>query len=98
MGRPRRRSRELLRPVSNRLRPRGCGDAVRRHRAEGLPAGAVHRMTFGALAAWQAWHVIAAAAGAAAWLFLLKLRPPRIPVPSLLLWQRVLDESRETTL
>lgn len=55
-------------------------------------------MTFGALAVWQAWLLVAAAAGLAAWLFLLKLRPPRILVSSLLLWRRVLDESRETTL
>ena len=34
----------------------------------------------------------------AAWLFLRKLRPPRMLVPSLLLWRRVLDEPRELTL
>jgi hypothetical protein len=48
--------------------------------------------------AWQALLLLAAAAAAGAWLFLLKLRPPRMFVPSLLLWQRVLDESREQTL
>jgi hypothetical protein len=53
-------------------------------------------MTF-AFAAWLAWAVIAVAGVGAAWLFLLKLRPPRIPVPSLLLWRRVLDESRDLT-
>ena len=38
------------------------------------------------------------AAGAlAAWLFFLKVRPPRVAVPSLLLWRRVLDEQRELT-
>jgi Ca-activated chloride channel homolog len=55
-------------------------------------------MTFGALAAWQAWLLIAAAGGIAASLFLLKVRPPRVVVPSLLLWRRVLSESREVTL
>src|SRR5262245_1606891 len=55
-------------------------------------------MTFGAMAAWQAALLIAAAGGAAIWLFLLKVRPPRVTVPSLLLWARVLSESREATL
>jgi hypothetical protein len=55
-------------------------------------------MTFGAMTAWQAGLLIAAAGALAVWLFLIKLRPPRIPVPSLLLWRRVLDESRELTL
>jgi hypothetical protein len=54
-------------------------------------------MTFGAMAAWQAWLLLGVAGAAAAGLFLLKLRPPRLPVPSLLLWRRVLDESRELT-
>ena len=55
-------------------------------------------MTFGAMAAWQAWLLLAAAAALAVRLFLLKLRPPRVAIPSLLLWRRVLDESREVTL
>jgi len=55
-------------------------------------------MTFAAMAAWQGWLLLAAAAAGAAWLFLLKLRPPRVLVSSLLLWRRVLDESRELTL
>ena len=55
-------------------------------------------MTFGAMAAWQAGLVLAGAAAAAAALFLIKLRPPRVDVPSLLLWRRVLDEARELTL
>jgi hypothetical protein len=54
-------------------------------------------MTFGALAAWQAWLLIVAAGAAATGLFLLKVRPPKIKVPSLLLWTRVLRESRELT-
>ena len=55
-------------------------------------------MTFAAMSAWQAWLLLLAAGAAAAWIFLIKLRPPRTVIPSLLLWQRVLDESREQTL
>jgi hypothetical protein len=55
-------------------------------------------MTFAAMAAWQGWLLLVAAVAGAAWLFLLKLRPPRVLVSSLLLWRRVLDESRELTL
>jgi hypothetical protein len=55
-------------------------------------------MTFGAMAAWQAWLLMAAAGAAAVWLFLLKVRPPRVRVASLLLWTRVLGETREATL
>jgi Ca-activated chloride channel family protein len=54
-------------------------------------------MTFGAMAPWQAWGLVAAAAAIAAGLFLIKLRPPRIVVPSLVLWQRVLDASPDLT-
>ena len=54
-------------------------------------------MTFGALAAWQAWALVAAAAALGVWLFLLKVRPPKILVPSLTLWRRVLDETRDVT-
>ena len=42
------------------------------------------------MAAWQALLLLAVAAAAAAALFLMKVRPPRVHVPSLLLWQRVL--------
>jgi hypothetical protein len=55
-------------------------------------------MSFGAMSAWQAWLLLAGACGIAVWLFLLKVRPPRILVPSLLLWRRVLDDTRELTL
>jgi len=55
-------------------------------------------MMFGGLAAWQAWLLLGAAGAAAAGLFLLKVRPPRVIVPSLLLWRKVLDEAREQTL
>ncbi len=55
-------------------------------------------MNFGAMAAWQAGLLIASAAGVATGLFLLKLRPPRVLVASLLIWRRVLDQPREVTL
>ena len=41
-------------------------------------------MTFGAMAAWQAWLLLAGSRRVAAALFLIKLRPPRMLVPSLL--------------
>jgi hypothetical protein len=55
-------------------------------------------VTFGAMAAWQAWVLLAGAAGVAAYLFLLKVRPRRVRVPALQLWGRVLDDPRELTL
>ena len=55
-------------------------------------------MNFGAMAAWQAWLLVVAVAGAAAALFLLKVRPPRVRVPSLLFWTQVLSDRREQTL
>src|SRR5580765_2745788 len=55
-------------------------------------------MSFAAMAAWQAWLMIGVAVAAAAGLFLLKLRPPQVTVPSLLLWRSVLDEARDRTL
>lgn len=54
-------------------------------------------MTF-AIAAWQAWVLVLAAAGAATALFLLKVRPPKVRVPSLLFWSKVLKEQREQSL
>jgi hypothetical protein len=54
-------------------------------------------MTFAAMATWQAWALLAGAGGLAAALFFIKLRPPRILVPSLSLWQRVLDASPHVT-
>lgn len=50
------------------------------------------------MAAWQAGLLLAAAGALAAWLFRLKVRPPRVILPSLLLWRRVLDEAHELTL
>ena len=55
-------------------------------------------MTFGAMAGWQAWVLLAGAGGLAAFLFLLKVRPRRVSVPSLLLWTQVLNDPRELTL
>ena len=54
-------------------------------------------MTFAAMTSWQAWSLLIAACAIAAGLFLIKLRPPRILVPSLVLWQRVLDASPDLT-
>lgn len=50
------------------------------------------------MASWQAWLVIGVLVAAAVGLFLLKLKPPQILVPSLTLWARVLDEKRDRTL
>ena len=47
--------------------------------------------------AWQALILIVGAAAAAVWLFRMKIRPPRVHVPSLLLWRRVFDQVRELT-
>ena len=55
-------------------------------------------MSFGALAGWQAWLALLATAGLFTYVFFIKIRAPRIAVPSLMLWQRVLDATREMTL
>ena len=55
-------------------------------------------MTFAAMATWQGWALLAGAGALAAALFFIKVRPPRILVPSLSLWQRVLDASPDVTL
>jgi hypothetical protein len=47
------------------------------------------------LALWPALVVVAVAGAAAAWVFRLRVRPPRVAVPSLALWQLVLDQKRE---
>jgi hypothetical protein len=54
-------------------------------------------MSFGAMAGWQALLLVGAAAAVAVWLFRLKVRPPRVGVPTLFLWRRVLDEKRDMT-
>ena len=55
-------------------------------------------MSFATLAGWQGWLLVTGAALAAAALFFMKVRPPRVAVASLLLWRRVLDDARERTL
>jgi hypothetical protein len=50
------------------------------------------------MATWQGLLVIALAIAAAVWLFLLKLKPPQIVVPSLTLWRVVLDQGRDRSL
>ena len=54
-------------------------------------------MTFAAMATWQAVLLLLATAALAAVVFRLRVRPPRILLPSLLLWRRVLENSREAT-
>ena len=49
------------------------------------------------MTAWQAL-LLMAGAGLAAWaLFRMKVRPPKIQVPTLLLWRKVFDQVREMT-
>jgi Ca-activated chloride channel family protein len=55
-------------------------------------------MSFGAMAGWQAWGLLALTAGVLTALFFMKIRAPRVHVPSLLLWTKVLDATREMTL
>jgi hypothetical protein len=55
-------------------------------------------VTFGAMAAWQAWLLLSGAAALAAALFFIKVRPPRVIVASILLWSRVLNDIRQQTL
>ena len=54
-------------------------------------------MSFGTMAVWQALALVGVA-GVAAWmLFRIKVRPPRVQVPTLLLWRKVFDHRREMT-
>jgi hypothetical protein len=54
-------------------------------------------MSFGTMAVWQALALVGVA-GLAAWaLFRIKVRPPRVQVPTLLLWRKVFDHGREMT-
>ena len=55
-------------------------------------------MTFGAMTASRRGRCWAPPRRSRHGSFCRKLRPPRMLVPSLLLWQRVLDEPRELTL
>ena len=55
-------------------------------------------MSFGTIGMWAGWVLAAGAMAAAAALFFMKVRPPRVTVASLLLWRRVLDDPRERTL
>ncbi|MDQ3070582.1 MAG: BatA and WFA domain-containing protein [Acidobacteriota bacterium] len=51
-------------------------------------------MIFGALGGWVVAGIAAAVAAAVTAIFFMKVRHPRVLVPSLLLWRRVLDEDR----
>ena len=55
-------------------------------------------MTFGAMAAWLGWLLLAGATALAVFLFRLKVRPRKVRVPSLLFWGIVLNDKREMTL
>ncbi|MDP1568922.1 MAG: VWA domain-containing protein [Vicinamibacterales bacterium] len=55
-------------------------------------------MTFGLLSAGQMALVAALAGAAVVAIFFLKVRHPLVVVPSLVLWQRVLDEHRRDSL
>ena len=54
-------------------------------------------MTFGALAGWVVAALAAGVGAAVTALFFMKVRHPRVLVPSLLLWRRVLDEDRQVS-
>src|SRR5262245_52393819 len=54
-------------------------------------------MSFGAMAVWQALLLVGAGAVAAWLLFRVKVRPPKVQVPTLLLWRKVFDHAREMT-
>lgn len=51
-------------------------------------------MIFGALSGWVVAGIAAGMAAVVTALFFMKVRHPRVLVPSLLLWRRVLDEDR----
>jgi Ca-activated chloride channel homolog len=55
-------------------------------------------MTFGFLAPWLGWLICIAGIAAGLAAFLVKARPSRHVVPSLLIWQRVMDDRRERSL
>lgn len=50
------------------------------------------------MAGWQAWGLLVLTAGVLTGLFYMKIRAPRVRVPSLMLWAKVLDAEREVTL
>lgn len=54
-------------------------------------------MTFGAFSGWVVAGLAAGVAAAVTALFFMKVRHPRVLVPSLLLWRRVLDEDRQVS-
>lgn len=54
-------------------------------------------MIFGALSGWLVAGLAAGAVAAASAIFFMKVRHPRVLVPSLLLWRRVLDEDRDVS-
>lgn len=54
-------------------------------------------MTFGALNGWVVAGLAAGVAAVVTAIFFMKVRHPRVLVPSLLLWRRVLDDDRQVS-
>ena len=54
-------------------------------------------MIFGAFSGWAIAGAAAAIAAVVSYIFFMKVRHPRVLVPSLLLWRRVLDEDRDVS-
>jgi hypothetical protein len=55
-------------------------------------------MTFALVSSAWAWALLAGAVAAAILSFIVRPRPPRHRVPSMLIWQRVLDETRDRSV
>ena len=51
-------------------------------------------MNFGTLMSWQGLLLLGGSAAVAVWLFRLKLRPPKVAVPSLILWRDLASQPR----
>ncbi|MDQ3168837.1 MAG: VWA domain-containing protein [Acidobacteriota bacterium] len=54
-------------------------------------------MSFGAFSGWAITGAAAAIAAVVSYIFFMKVKHPRVLVPSLLLWRRVLDEDRDVS-
>lgn len=54
-------------------------------------------MIFGALSGWAVAAIAAGMVAVASAIFFMKVRHPRVLVPSLLLWRRVLDDDRDVS-
>ncbi|MBA3948720.1 MAG: BatA domain-containing protein, partial [Acidobacteria bacterium] len=54
-------------------------------------------MIFGGLSGWVVMGAAAAVAAVVSYIFFMKVKHPRVLVPSLLLWRRVLDGDRDVS-